>query len=571
MGLASSQARLLTLTGRQHSVEFRAQRIMADKLRLANDSDRVYQQYINALDDTQLKTQWTNQHGAVTWVNGSINNLLRYGADEDTAGTTFLVQDLSSGKLYIPAEIGEAYDSATSAEEFAESFGVTYKQVDLNEDIVTNYNKVLSKGYDKLLGADDEECANVYNQYIIASNKDSSIQNKARAVLGALQKNDEGVYIGTGDYGNLANRFQNAIEEIESSSDYESIYSIQSRNIINKAKELLTTIDTNIPIGEITGIYSSYSILYGLYTWQETKYNGTLSVKTAETEDSSSKEYINIEDPTTSDIDNSIIYSIMLNGGEINYVGKKNVWRYVTETDNENAERKNLTQTVTNNEEIRSSNAYDSLTYGYIASYNGANQTSVTNLGDALRNIFTKISKYNQNETDFLTSKNLTKDDIEHYEEYIIAKSNYEDYRPDYTWIPDNQTKATYYENIFKSIKTAGGWIEAGAERAKSDSWVGNMIKSNQVILTVWDTETETLSKTAAELNTKIREITDENKVEQVSQDYEAEMAIINKKDKDFDTKLSKLETERTAITTELEGIKQVMKNNVDVTFKLFS
>ena len=42
MGMSASQARLLSLTARQHDVELRAQKLQADKLRLAADSDRVY-------------------------------------------------------------------------------------------------------------------------------------------------------------------------------------------------------------------------------------------------------------------------------------------------------------------------------------------------------------------------------------------------------------------------------------------------------------------------------------------------------------------------------------------------
>ena len=55
MGMSASQARLLSLTARQHDVELRAQKLQADKLRLAADSDRVYLTYLNALNARKVQ------------------------------------------------------------------------------------------------------------------------------------------------------------------------------------------------------------------------------------------------------------------------------------------------------------------------------------------------------------------------------------------------------------------------------------------------------------------------------------------------------------------------------------
>ena len=47
--------------------------------------------------------------------------------------------------------------------------------------------------------------------------------------------------------------------------------------------------------------------------------------------------------------------------------------------------------------------------------------------------------------------------------------------------------------------------------------------------------------------------------------------SIINNKDTKFDTELSKLETERTTITTEMDSIKKVKDDNIERTFGIFS
>ena len=46
MGMASSQARLLNLTARMHQIEYKAAKLEAQKLQLANESSAVYDTYL---------------------------------------------------------------------------------------------------------------------------------------------------------------------------------------------------------------------------------------------------------------------------------------------------------------------------------------------------------------------------------------------------------------------------------------------------------------------------------------------------------------------------------------------
>jgi hypothetical protein len=67
MGLSSSQARLLNLTARMHQIEYKAARLEAMKLQMANESKRVYEDYLNALDKTKIKMKTLTTDGAVTY------------------------------------------------------------------------------------------------------------------------------------------------------------------------------------------------------------------------------------------------------------------------------------------------------------------------------------------------------------------------------------------------------------------------------------------------------------------------------------------------------------------------
>ena len=67
MGLAASQARLLTITSRLSSVELKQQRIAMDKMRLANDQQGVSEKYTNALNNKTLTISNGNEEIAMTY------------------------------------------------------------------------------------------------------------------------------------------------------------------------------------------------------------------------------------------------------------------------------------------------------------------------------------------------------------------------------------------------------------------------------------------------------------------------------------------------------------------------
>ena len=53
--------------------------------------------------------------------------------------------------------------------------------------------------------------------------------------------------------------------------------------------------------------------------------------------------------------------------------------------------------------------------------------------------------------------------------------------------------------------------------------------------------------------------------------EYEHDMKKIDKKDKQYDMELNKLETERTALTKEYDSVKKVIQDNIERTFGIFS
>ena len=103
MGMAASQARLLTLTARMHDVEYQAQSIQNAKIQLATQSDQVYQNYLEALDATTL----TIKDYEGNTIPANFNNL--FGIDSvDTKDKYALFDD--RGRLVVEDDIATAYN-----------------------------------------------------------------------------------------------------------------------------------------------------------------------------------------------------------------------------------------------------------------------------------------------------------------------------------------------------------------------------------------------------------------------------------------------------------------------------
>ena len=76
MGLSSSQARLLSLTGRMHDIEYKAQHLEAQKLQMANESAHVYKEYENALNATKIQVKQMSADGSSNFIDATYQNLL---------------------------------------------------------------------------------------------------------------------------------------------------------------------------------------------------------------------------------------------------------------------------------------------------------------------------------------------------------------------------------------------------------------------------------------------------------------------------------------------------------------
>lgn len=149
-----------------------------------------------------------------------------------------------------------------------------------------------------------------------------------------------------------------------------------------------------------------------------------------------------------------------------------------------------------------------------------------------------------------------------------------------------NQEDFQYYVNIFKQIQAAGGCVSIHSRKfdgpsgdASSDSeWLQRMIQSGQFIIDIVTQDKNgviSFASTAPSSDSNISYTTttqiDKSALAKAEAEYEHKTKQIDQKDKKFDMDLSKLETERTALTTEYESVKKVISDNIERTFGIFS
>lgn len=144
MGLSSSQARLLTLTSRQHSIEYKAQRLEAQKLQLANDSDKVYQDYLSKLDAKKIQFRIVNNDGSMYFDDATFTKLAEKNYLFNVGGT--ICKNLDEVKRALTKQ------------------GITDQDISA-EDSYTLLTTLVSEGYVVLMEVSDDANSEYFYKY----------------------------------------------------------------------------------------------------------------------------------------------------------------------------------------------------------------------------------------------------------------------------------------------------------------------------------------------------------------------------------------------------------------------
>lgn len=160
MGLAASQARLLSITSRMADNELRSQLINNAKMRLTTESSRVSDEYIAALNKTQLMMSNYNLKGEKQYQDLTFNSLTAYSPQNNQYGLVnksgeLLVSELDTArfqeafkKASEDKEIEEGDTEGLNAkalEEFLKSYGLEKTTTYFEQDQVYAFDKDMQR------------------------------------------------------------------------------------------------------------------------------------------------------------------------------------------------------------------------------------------------------------------------------------------------------------------------------------------------------------------------------------------------------------------------------------------
>lgn len=554
MGLAASQARLLSLTARQHTVEGRAQYLQAQKLRLANESDRVYENYVNALDATSIQTKSYDSNGKVHWLDGSLNNLMRYDADDKSLGNIYYVQDINSGKLYMPTNLVNAYNSSNNdVFQFLNNMGIKYEKDVYNDeymDALSTVNAYKNEGYDTFPYSQAQvETYKSLRSETLNPAKSSTYNNADelyKLVSFSESTTNKGVY-----YPSDKTQYSALLAQLNNLKGT-TYYTGTNKTIIDYISNF-----------DVSGVFADTSKASNISATtnepDKTLYVYWDKAKENEKENEEDKQQI----------DDLMKLKMLLNGGS---------WKKTSSTFNI---KDPLTGTILTDEATTTGNIYTDDMQNTLNAYTGTNNA---NMGEALVKMASDIkdsetnkalTTANNNFQTFFTSIGTTQEEFEtklsNYNTYnnAVADLSTKD-QTTYTKYEDDNL-GPYYEQIFNAIEAAGGCTEITTENAKSGSWLTNMVKNAQVVLATFDNDKKELDNITASSNVGLREISNDREITKADSEYEADMEAINSKETKYNTQLNQLESERNAIQTEIQSLKQIREDNISSTFKLFS
>ena len=166
------------------------------------------------------------------------------------------------------------------------------------------------------------------------------------------------------------------------------------------------------------------------------------------------------------------------------------------------------------------------------------------------------------------------------YADRILAKNIGENSVEDANFKEDD---FKYYASIFKQIELAGGCVPIsdydGFGDAASDSeFLKDMIECGKFTVDIVSEDKNgnvSFSGTSPSSDSFLGYTTtttiDKAALAKAEAKYQHETKVLDQKDKKFDMDLSKLDTERQAITKQMDSVKTVIKDNIERTFGIFS
>ena len=187
MGMSASQARLLSITSRMNDIELRSQQISNTKIRLADESEQVANDYNKALNASKL-TYTDYSSGQAQQVDLTPKNLSEFGyklVNRETGeifkgdvDASTMYEMIESGQFYI-GEGGDETTSYTYEAPKTNNSGIHYVPKRVAHTFVENAKEITVSGNTQMaIQSDDTNLAKAEAEYNAKTAKINSKEKK---------------------------------------------------------------------------------------------------------------------------------------------------------------------------------------------------------------------------------------------------------------------------------------------------------------------------------------------------------------------------------------------------------
>ena len=484
MGMAASQARLLSITARLSNNEMEQQSVAYSKQRLSDNSEQINDAYLDALAKTKYQVLTGYNGSDATYADLSYNQLTSFNSV--AAGKQYLVQD-HTGKVLVNDEIAKAYQQNNGDfNRFIRDLGYTQADIDVTKR-----------------QASEDAIHNAWDMYLASVGKSIDNYEDGQHILGfdftAFSNDSLDGYV----------TYATAYATENATGDVQYLYKdstgyYRERHLL-EAREVTETVNgqtkTDVEVGYFYGEDAEGNPIWNAV--KDVDYNTETGLFT----------YTNLDGEAVdtkalfADPDDNLISENPRNYLDVNGVSEGGV-------------------------------AYDIYETKKALNFEGSTV--------AQRELFdyaTALTEAYYNNQISATTQNLT------YDANIV----------------------NYYKNIFNEMRTKGYTTVDDEAKLKDNDWFVRQLKAGKLQLSYFSTVEKSFVATGLDSDESITQKEDSSAMAIAEQVYQNAMDKIERQDKQFDLQLNKLESEHSALSTEYDSVKNIIKKNVEKSFNIFN
>ncbi len=617
MGMAASQARLLSITSRMSDNELRAQIINNSKMRLATESSKVSEDYVAALNSATMMMSNYDVEGNSQYQKLNFNNLTAYSSQN----TQYGLAD-ANGNIFVTEDDADKFRASSNIDEFLAQYGIEYS--------TTYFDKLTEEDLETTLGSlGDDSYLNIeniknmylgneghagYNQILqsAAYSEFVMLSEELQSASTLLNYEISNFISSSFPYKNIA-----SAEELENFI-YNNTYLDQTKMEDYKARynELILMSNTLYDVDAVKGTTPYTYTVDDLFTFQMVpgtppNYTPTYNIQSINEETAVAlvplvNNGILVWPVSSSDPADNKTYTFKLGAdGEYKFQTRLSINELTNACqvlyDEIYANINNLIDynKLTSDRIDSCKSNYDACMDNYIKYIFHDNEQfnfKISPSGEEDGNYLT-LTEYLESENANLcdiswlinftnnarivTNNNTLGDTLTTTTQFGMIEDLYvldllfsEYGTPNFGWVDTEnpsenaEVKAQWYTNLYNRMSSGYRVLEDGL--ASSNEWIQFALESGLVTMEQIDSSNNWQSIIYSN-NSNITEVTDDAAVAKAEAEYNRAMNNIENKDKRYDMELKNIDTEHNSLQTEYDSVKSVIDKNIERSFKIYS